>query len=420
MRAVGRLDQPEGEAVLPAAQAASRADDDATLHQEMDVDRLDVRAAIVHDWFQGYHGSERVVDVMRTDLFTDATPPDVFTFVAARELIPPPLAEAIVHESVIARFPGIRPGRSGAGHWRYLLPLMPRYFKRLELDQYDLVIGSSHACAVHSQPRADALYVCYCYTPMRYAWLPEVESARVQGAARIPLRLLAGWLRRSDLEASRRPDAYVAISQAVRERINRFYDREATVIHPPVDVDDLSPAAEKEPGRFLWVQRLVSYKRPELVLEAFRGLPYQLTMVGVGPMENSLRERLPPNVELRNWVGREELARLFGRASGFIHVGEEDFGISMVEALASATPVIALARGGATDIVRPGPDGVLIERAEIGALRNAIRHVAESTWDQGSLIERAQVFSRARFVEHMRNHLGELVTAKAAPPPRRK
>jgi glycosyltransferase involved in cell wall biosynthesis len=291
---------------------------------------------------------------------------------------------------------------------------MPRYFKGLDLDRYDLVIGSSHACAVHAQPRAEALYVCYCYTPMRYAWLPDVESARVTGAARVPLRLLAGWLRRSDLEASQRPDAYIGISHAVRERINRFYGREATVIHPPVDVDDFSPAAEKEPGRFLWVQRLVSYKRPDLVLEAFRDLPYQLTMVGVGPMESSLRERLPPNVELRAWIGREELAQLFGSASGFIHVGEEDFGISMVEALASATPVIALARGGALDIVRSGVDGVLIERPEIGALRDAIRHVAESAWDHGALIERAQLFSRPRFVEQMRAHLGELAVAKAA------
>jgi glycosyltransferase involved in cell wall biosynthesis len=380
----------------------------------MDVERLDVRAAIVHDWFQGFHGSERVVDVMRTDLFSETAPPDVFTFVAARELIPPALAAAIVQESSLARLPGLRPGKSGGGHWRYLLPLMPRYFKGLELDRYDLVVGSSHACAVHAQPRADALYVCYCYTPMRYAWLRDVESARVKGAARLPLRLLAGWLRRSDLEASRPPDAYIAISEAVRERINRFYGRDATVIHPPVEVDEFSAATEKEPGRFLWVQRLVSYKRPDLVLEAFRDLPYQLTMVGVGPMESGLRQRLPPNVELRAWVGREELAHLFGRASGFIHVGEEDFGISMVEALASATPVIALARGGALDIVRSGVDGVLIDRPEIGALRDAIHRVAARSWDHEALIERAQLFSRARFVERMRAQLGELVAAKAA------
>ena len=257
----------------------------------VDFERIGVHAAIVHDWFQGYHGSERAVDVMRTDLF--AASPDLYTFVADREVIPASLAAAVVQESALARLPGLRP-RDRAGYWRYLLPLMPRYFRGLALDRYDLVIASSHACAVHAQPRADAVYVCYCYTPMRYAWLPEVESARVTGATRPPLRLLAGWLRRSDLHASRRPDEYIAISRAVRERIRRFYGRDAIVIHPPVDVDDFAPAAVKEPGRFLWVHRLVAYKRPELVLEAFRDLPYRLTMVGVGPLRDSLRSRLPP------------------------------------------------------------------------------------------------------------------------------
>jgi glycosyltransferase involved in cell wall biosynthesis len=382
-------------------------------------ERLGIRAAIVHDWLQGYHGSERTADAMRTELFAGSAPPDVYTFVVASEHIPPAFAASVVEESALARLPGFRPGKSDAGRWRYLLPLMPRYFRSLDLDQYDLVIASSHSCAVQARPRADALYVCYCYTPMRYAWLPELESARVKGAARLPLRLLSGRLRRSDLEASRRPDAYVAISEAVRDRIVRLYGREATVIHPPVDVDDFAPATEKEPGRFLWVNRLVSYKQPELVMEAFRDLPYRLTMVGVGPMEDDLRKRLPPNVELHGWVGREELARLFGRSSGFIHVGEEDFGISMVEALASGTPVVALARGGALDIIRPGIDGVLIERPELAPLRDAIRGVAEQSWDQAALVERAQLFSRARFVERMRAYLGELVAGNPMPSRRR-
>ena len=119
-----------------------------------------------------------------------------------------------------------------------------------------------------------------------------------------------------------------------------------------MDVAELDATLEKEPGHFLWVHRLVPYKQPELVLEAFRELPYRLTMVGVGPLEAQLRKRLPPNVELLAWVSRDELAALFGRASGFVHVAEEDFGISTVEALAAGTPVVALDAGGARDIVR--------------------------------------------------------------------
>jgi glycosyltransferase involved in cell wall biosynthesis len=377
-----------------------------------DVERVQGRAAIVHDWFQGYHGSERVVDVMRSELFAAAAPPDLFTYVAARDRIPPALADSIVHESALARLPGLRPGTGGGGRWRYLLPLMPSYFKGLDLDPYDIVIASSHACAVQARPRKGAVYVCYCHTPMRYVWLPDVEDSRVTGARRLPLRLLGRWLRRSDLAASARPDLYIANSQAVRERIRRFYGRDAAVIHPPVDVDEFSSTAEKEPDHFLWVHRLVSYKRPELVVEAFEDLPFRLTMVGVGPLEASIRRRLPPNVELRQWVERDELVALFARSAGFIHVGEEDFGISMVEALASATPVIALARGGALDIVRDGIDGVLIHSPEVDHLRAAVRRVAEHSWDDATLVARAQEFSRDRFVERMRTQLNKLTATR--------
>jgi glycosyltransferase involved in cell wall biosynthesis len=179
------------------------------------------------------------------------------------------------------------------------------------------------------------------------------------------------------------------------------------VIHPPVDVGDFDPSLEKEPGSFLWVHRLIPYKNPELVAEAFRDLPYRLTMVGVGPLERRLRRMLPPNVELLGWVPRDELARLYASSSGFVHVGEEDFGITMVEALAAGTPVVALDAGGARDIVRPGVDGVLVRRAELGELRAAIRSVADSAWDPAELRSRSLEFSTERFLERMRAWLDD-------------
>ncbi len=348
--------------------------------------------AIVHDWFQGFHGAERVVEAMRSGLFEPGNAPDVFTFHAARELLPPELAASIRQESRVAALPGLRQRGHDPGRWRLLLPFMPRYFSHLDLDAYDVVIASSHAFAVQARPREDAAYVCYCYTPIRYAWMPETDSR---------LRAVSGRLRRVDLAASRRPDAYVAISTAVQERIERFYGRDSTVVHPPVDVHDFDPRADKEPGRFLWAHRLVSYKRPEAVVEAFRGLPYRLTMVGVGPLEKSLRETLPDNVELLGWLPREELARRYERAAGFIHVGEEDFGITMAESLAAGTPVIALDGGGARDIVRPGEDGLLIPDAEPETIRTAVRTLAERTWDPGALAGRAAEFSRERFLAKM-------------------
>jgi glycosyltransferase involved in cell wall biosynthesis len=237
---------------------------------------------------------------------------------------------------------------------------------------------------------------------MRYAWLPETDPGGVGLLSALGLRLFRRHLRRSDLEASRRPDAFAANSTAVRDRIRRFYGRDAEIIHPPVEVDEFDASADKDDGHFLWVQRLVSYKRPELVAEAFRGLPYRLTMVGIGPLERHLRQSLPPNVELRGWVSRDELRALYARAAGFVHVAEEDFGISMVEALAAGMPVVALDAGGARDILRPGIDGVLLDRADLDRLRTAIEQVAESDWDPAALRARALEFSRERFLERLR------------------
>jgi glycosyltransferase involved in cell wall biosynthesis len=368
------------------------------------------RTAIVHDWFQGFHGAERTVEVMLADVVRPNRA-DIYTFFAERNLLPAALARAIVQESRLARLPGVRQVGHESGRWRLLLPYMPIYFNRLSLDAYDLVISSSHAFATNVSTRRDAIHACYCYTPMRYAWMPEVEERRIGGFAAVGFKGLRPLVRRIDRAASRRPDGYAAISSAVRDRVRRFYGRDAIVIYPPVEMDEFDASGEKDEGHFLWVHRLVSYKRPELVIEAFRGSRYRLTMVGVGPLERWLRGRLPPNVELRGWMDRSELARLYTRASGFIHVAEEDFGITMVEALASGTPVIALDSGGARDIVRPGQDGILVENADASALRSAMRYVAGQTWDAAALRGRAQMFGRARFATEMREWLRSLEPA---------
>jgi glycosyltransferase involved in cell wall biosynthesis len=363
--------------------------------------------AVVHDWFQAYHGSERVVEVLARDVLAEASRVDVITFHAARELMPPDLERRIVRESRLSRLPGVRQVGHDPGRWRYLLPYMPHYFRSLKLDEYVLVVISSHACALNANPPADIPCVCYCHTPMRYAWLSDTDRDRLSGARAGALRVLSGWLRRRDRAAAQRPCRFAANSTAVRERIRRFYDREAEVVYPPVELDDLRLDGDGSRGEFLWVGRLVPYKRPELVVEAFRGLRHRLTMVGIGPLEESVRARLPRNVELRGWITREELVRLYGRASGFLHVGEEDFGMTMVEALATGTPVIALDAGGARDIVRNGADGVLIPAAGSAAIADAVERVAERSWDAEALAARAREFSRERFVSRMRVMISE-------------
>jgi glycosyltransferase involved in cell wall biosynthesis len=375
-----------------------------------DASRLRCRAAIVHDWFQGYHGAERVADVMRTGLFAPGSEPDVFTFMAARELLPSELAQSIVKESRLARLPGLRQRGHDPGRWRYLLPYMPRYFRGLDLSDYDVVISSSHACAAHVRPRADALHVVYCYTPMRYAWMPETDERQLGRLSGVLFNHFRSWLRKVDFQAAQRPNLYLAISSAVQDRIRSFYGRDSIVVGAPVSTDDISPTQAKDDFTFLWVHRLVPYKRPEVVIEAFRNLPYKLTMVGIGPLEQRLRESLPPNVELQAWVSRRDLAQLYEQASGFIHVGEEDFGITMVEALAAGTPVIALDRGGARDIVRHGMDGLLIAEPSAEHLRAAMREFVDQRWDAQALAERAREFSRKHFIRRVLEALRERVS----------
>lgn len=361
---------------------------------------LTMRSAIVHDWFQGFHGSERTVEAM-LDVFVPD--PDIFTFHAARELLPRRLADAIVGESRLAGLPGMRQRGHDPGRWRWLLPYMPRYFEALDLSGYDLVVSSSHACAAGVCAPPDALHACYCHTPMRYVWMPDADHGRAHGAKRLALTALRGRLRSWDKRAAQRPDVYIANSSAVAKRIAHFYGREAIVVPPPVAVGDFEARAASDETRFLWVHRLVSYKRPLEVVSAFRSLPdLRLTMVGVGPLEPAVRSALPPNVELLGWVPRELLAQLFAESAGFIHVGEEDFGISMVEALASGTPVLAADRGGARDIVSPDRDGVLINRpCDPAAIRSGILQLAGRHWDARKLRQSAERFSQDRFQERL-------------------
>ena len=213
---------------------------------------------------------------------------------------PSRLASAIVRESRLARLPGRPPARPRS---RALALAASLHAALLRAARPQPATRSWSAPRMPAplgvNAPADALHLCYCYTPMRYVWMPEAERGRARGLKGLALTTLRGRLRAWDRRASQRPDVYVAISSAVADRIARFYGREAAVVHPPVAVSDFASEPERDPRRFLWVHRLVPYKRPLEVAAAFRDLPdLRLTMVGVGPLEAELRANLPRNVEL--------------------------------------------------------------------------------------------------------------------------
>jgi glycosyltransferase involved in cell wall biosynthesis len=364
------------------------------------------RVAVVHEWLLDYAGSERVLREI-LEVLPDA---DLFALIDRRDA---ELREAIPHPtkatSFLQRFP--RPQR-----WlRFYVPLMPLAIERLDLSDYDLVVSSSHAVAKGVRTRPGQRHLSYVHTPMRYAWEMEDEYLRAAGLD----RGLLGWAARRSLARLRRWDArsargvtlMLANSRHVAERIRRVYGREAEVLHPPVDVAAFQPGASR--GDFyLTVSRLEAYKRIDLLVAAFAQRPdRRLVVVGDGPEMGRLRALAPPNVELRGRLPGAEVLALMQRARAFFFAGVEDFGIVIAEAQACGTPVIALGRGGAAEIVRgedaPQPTGVLFPEQNAAQVLAALGRFERdpARFAPQACRENAQRFDRAVF----RRRFGELV-----------
>jgi glycosyltransferase involved in cell wall biosynthesis len=365
-----------------------------------------VRVAVAHEWLVRYAGSERVV----SELLAAFPGSRLLTTMVAPDSVPEELAGA--EPSFLQRVPG------ATRRHEWLVPVMPLAWRlRAPVDDADVVVSSSHACAKGVRVGAGIPHVCYCHTPMRYAWDFDAESGRFPAAIRPFARAGMAWFRHWDRATAARVDHFVANSRAVAERIRRFYGREAEVIHPPVETDFFTPGGERG-DYFLFVGRLVSYKRPDLVVEAFRGLDARLLVVGDGHLRKQLAERAPANVEFLDEQSEESIRGLFRGARALIHPSDEDFGIVMAEAQACGTPVIALGRGGAVDIVRNGETGWLLDRQDVGELRQAVKRAARGDLDAKLIRASAERFGKQRFRAEMQSVVHAVVDeprAAAAP-----
>jgi glycosyltransferase involved in cell wall biosynthesis len=336
-------------------------------------------------------GSERVVENLLAE-FPDA---ELLTTIANPKALPPALRRA--RTSFLQRIPG------ATSHHQWLLPLMPLAWRFLTPSgDVDAVISSSHACAKAVRVPPGRPHVCYCHTPMRYAWDFAAERERFPRPVRPPAAVLMRWFRRWDRQTAATVSHFVANSSAVAGRIKSFYGRTARVVHPPVRTGYFTPASERG-DEFLYVGRLVGYKRADLVVEAFAELPYRLAVVGTGHLEPRLRATAGPNVRFLGEVPDAELRNLYRSARALVYLADEDFGIAMAEAQACGTPVLALARGGAVDIVEPDVTGWLLERQDVGDLRNALRRAAGHELDAAEIRARAERFGEERFRREMRD-----------------
>ncbi|MGH9398784.1 MAG: glycosyltransferase [Thermoanaerobaculia bacterium] len=348
-----------------------------------------MRTAVVHDWLNGMRGGEKVLEAI-LPLLAD---PTIFTLFHVPGSVSASIERYPIRASYLNRLPFTRRG------YRNYLPLFAGAVEGFDLDGFDLVVSSSHCVARGAIAPAGVAHLCYCHTPVRYAW----DQLEAYFPGRTPLsavkRFFVRRLRLWDERTAGRPTRYLANSSAVAQRIRRHYGREAAVCHPPVDVEFFTPSASPRRDFLLAVGALVPYKRFGDAIAAARSLGRPLVLVGLGPEQKRLRALAGSSVNIVADRTPEQLRELYRTCAALIQPGEEDFGIAAVEALACGAPVIALARGGALDIVEDEANGVLFEAEGPESLARAIVRAESLRFDPAKLRASAQRFSPERFRE---------------------
>jgi glycosyltransferase involved in cell wall biosynthesis len=357
------------------------------------------RVALVHDWLTGMRGGEKVLEAI-AELYPEAT---IHTLLHVRGSVSAPLETHPERRSFVQWLP------SAARHYRQYLPLFPTAIEQFDFDPYDLVISTSHCAAKSVVVPGRARHVCYCHSPMRYAWdqfdsyfgPDQVGPLRSRWLRRVLARL-ARW----DVATAGRVDRYVANSHYVAGRIRRYYNRGSTVVYPPVDTTFYRPAPARSPEPFvLVVSALVPYKRLDVAIRACAAAGAPLKVVGRGPEEARLRRLAATgggHVEFSGWLEDAEIRDLYQRCRAVLMPGVEDFGMVPVEAQACGRPVVALAEGGAVESVVDGVTGVLVNDPSVEAFSAALRDVSSREFDSAAIRRHAESFSKARFQEQFR------------------
>ena len=350
------------------------------------------RIALAHDWLTGMGGGERVLLALK-QLYPEAP---IFTSVYNPDRLPEEFRTFDIRTSWLQRVPL-------AKRKHQLFPLLrAKAFESFEFDDFDIVISdsSSDAKGIRVNPRT-TLHICYCHTPTRYYWSHYEDYRRRPGFGRLDplirpvIPLLVRRMRRWDYAAAQRVDLFIANSVAVKRRIKKYYGRDSVVIFPPVDFERFELGNSRRSG-LLAVGRQIAYKRFDLAVLAANRLNLPLTVVGDGPERQRLGKLAGPTVRFIKLNDRQ-LAETYAAAELLLFPGEEDAGIVPLEAMASGTPVVAYARGGALESVVDGQTGVLFKPQSVEGLCAAIQKAGNIKWDRPSIRSHAEQFSRPRF-----------------------
>jgi glycosyltransferase involved in cell wall biosynthesis len=367
-----------------------------------------IRVAIVHDWLTGMRGGEKCLEVF-AELFPDAT---LFTLVHKRGSVSPTIEKMDIRTSFLERFPGVEK------KYRSYLPLFPLAVESFDLSGYDLVLSSSHCVAKGVKSLPGALHICYCYTPVRYAWkFYDEYFGREKGPKKWLIARVIDRLRKWDLASNKRIDHFIAISDNVKSRISEYYGRDSDIIYPPVDVEahGKTSSGTAPEGYYLIVSALVPYKRVDLAVEAFNSSGRELVVIGTGSDLEALKQRSGKNIEFKGWAGDEQLNAYYSGCRALIFPGEEDFGIVPVEAQLYGKPVIAYARGGALETIVPfreghandGASGVFFDSQTPEALNKAVEAFEKNqdAFNSDRIRENAMRFNRDRFKREIKEYI---------------
>lgn len=284
-------------------------------------------------------------------------------------------------------------------HYKWLLSRIDAAFRKFDLSGYDVVISSSSGWAKSVRTGPDTLHVCYCHTPIRYIWSSAdsyIAETGYPASLKWVFKKMLGSFRRKDLRAARGVDEFIANSEYVAKRIKKYYGRRSTVVYPPVDLAQFAPSRKR--GDYYFVaSRLVPYKRTDLAIQTANKLKRPLKIMGSGVDRERLEQLAGPTVEFTGRVSDRQRQKLFAEAKAVLNPQDEDFGITIVEALASGTPVIAYDHGGAPEILEQGKYGVLFKPQSPAALAAAIRRFERREFSPNMLRARSQEFSEATF-----------------------
>ncbi len=348
-----------------------------------------MKVALTHDHMIQNGGAERVLEVLQ-DMWPSAP---TYTLLYDKKKMDSTFGHRDIRTSFLQSIP------FSLKKYRWLLPFMPTATEQYNLSEFEVIVSSSSALSKGIIPPEFGLHICYCHTPPRYLWTDTydyIQSMRAPRLAKLALPLLMNYLRMWDRASADRVDFFIANSETVRHRIKRFYGRDSVVIHPPVSIEKFK--ISKEPKRYFLIGgRLVPYKRYDIVIEAFNKLGRPLKIFGDGPQMKELQKLAKPNIEFLGRVSDEKRSELFENAIGFIHPQEEDFGITPVESMAAGTPVIAYAKGGATETVIDGKTGILFDKQCWEEIADTVFHFDAHAFDPVEIRKHAEQFSVQNF-----------------------